>query len=121
MMGLGIAVCSPSVPLISMRSPGRSGRRIRGCRQSKSHVRDVAASVLAQAGYRVLQARNGAEAVDILHRGLDAGLVLQPGNAQRPTNICMCCGCCCQVLKNLKTLDSPAKVVHTNYYAEVIM
>ena len=26
----------------------------------------------------------------------------------------------CQVLKNLKSLDSPAKVVHTNYYAEVI-
>lgn len=24
------------------------------------------------------------------------------------------------MLKNLKTLDSPAKVVHTNYYAEVI-
>jgi ferredoxin len=24
------------------------------------------------------------------------------------------------VLKNLKTLDSPAKVVHTNFYAEVI-
>ena len=51
---------------------------------------------------------------------MDAGLVLQPGNAKKPTNICMCCGCCCQVLKNLKSLDSPAKVVHTNYYAEVI-
>ena len=60
------------------------------------------------------------EALDILKVGMEAGLVLQPGNAQRPTNICMCCGCCCQVLKNLKALDSPAKVVHTNYYAEVI-
>jgi electron transport complex protein RnfB len=60
------------------------------------------------------------EALEKLRIGMDAGLVLQPGNAQKPTNICMCCGCCCQVLKNLKTLDSPAKVVHTNYYAEVI-
>jgi Pyruvate/2-oxoacid:ferredoxin oxidoreductase delta subunit len=60
------------------------------------------------------------EALETLRKGMDAGLVLQPGNAQKPTNICMCCGCCCQVLKNLKTLDSPAKVVHTNFYAEVI-
>jgi hypothetical protein len=29
--------------------------------------------------------------------------------------------CCCLVLKNLKTLDNPAKVVHTNYDAEVSM
>ena len=60
------------------------------------------------------------EALETLRIGMEAGLVLQPGNAQKPTNICMCCGCCCQVLKNLKSLDSPAKVVHTNYYAEVI-
>ncbi len=60
-----------------------------------------------------------AEALDILKQGLDAGLVLQPGNAQKPTNICMCCGCCCQVLKNLRNLESPAKVVHTNYYAKI--
>ena len=33
------------------------------------------------------------------------GLVLQPGNAQKPINICLCCGCCCQILKNLKILD----------------
>jgi electron transport complex protein RnfB len=60
------------------------------------------------------------EALETLRIGMAAGLVLQPGNAQKPTNICMCCGCCCQVLKNLKTLDSPARVVHTNYYAEVV-
>ena len=60
------------------------------------------------------------EALETLRIGMEAGLVLQPGNAQKPTNICMCCGGCCQVLKNLKSLDSPAKVVHTNYYAEVI-
>jgi Na+-translocating ferredoxin:NAD+ oxidoreductase subunit B len=60
------------------------------------------------------------EALEKLRIGMEAGLVLQPGNAQKPTNICMCCGCCCQVLINLKSLDSPAKVVHTNYYAEVV-
>ena len=59
------------------------------------------------------------EALGILEKGRAAGLVLQPGNAQKPVNICMCCGCCCQVLKNLKNLDKPAAVVHTNYYAAV--
>ena len=59
------------------------------------------------------------EALAILKQGLDAGLVLQPGNAQKPSNICLCCGCCCQILKNLKTLDQPAKVVSTNWVASV--
>jgi electron transport complex protein RnfB len=59
------------------------------------------------------------EALQILNQGREAGLVLQPGNAQRPSNICMCCGCCCQILVNLKTLDHPALVVHSNYWARV--
>ena len=59
------------------------------------------------------------EALEILEKGLEDGLVLQPGNSKKPTNICMCCGCCCQVLKNLGALDEPAKVVLSNYYAEI--
>jgi hypothetical protein len=57
-----------------------------------------------------------------IFRGNPAGKVRwfswTTGNAKKPTNIRMCC---CQVLKKPKTLDSPAKVVHTNYDAEVIM
>ena len=34
-------------------------------------------------------------------------------------NICMCCGCCCQVLKNIKSLPQPAKAVNSSYYATV--
>ena len=59
------------------------------------------------------------EALDLVKQGVDSGLVLQPGNQQKSMNICMCCGCCCGVLKNLKTMDKPAQVVHTNYYAQV--
>jgi ferredoxin len=58
-------------------------------------------------------------ALDILRQGMEAGLVLQPGNAQKPSNICMCCGCCCQILKNIKKFDRPADVVCTSYYAAV--
>lgn len=59
------------------------------------------------------------EALEILGRGLEAGLVLQPGNAKKPANICLCCGCCCQILKNLKQMDNPAAIVSSNYYAQV--
>lgn len=59
------------------------------------------------------------EALEILQKGVDAGLVLQPGNAQKAMNICMCCGCCCQILKNLNALDQPAKAVNSSYFASV--
>ena len=59
------------------------------------------------------------EALDILHKGAEAGLVLQPGNAQKAINICMCCGCCCQILKNVKQFDKPALAVNSSYHAQV--
>ncbi len=59
------------------------------------------------------------EALAILAQAMEAGLVLQPGNAQKPANICMCCGCCCQILKNLSQLEKPALAVESNYYAQV--
>ncbi len=57
------------------------------------------------------------EALAILKKGQEQGLVLQPGNAQKSSSICMCCGCCCQVLGNAKKIDAPAEAVHSNYYA----
>jgi H+/Na+-translocating ferredoxin:NAD+ oxidoreductase subunit B len=60
------------------------------------------------------------EALDILKAGMEAGLVLQPSNSKKPVNICLCCGCCCQILKNMRALDKPAQVVHTNYFAQVM-
>ncbi len=60
------------------------------------------------------------EALEILQKGMDAGLVLQPGNSQKPLNICMCCGCCCQILKNLKKMDRPAELVCSSYHARVV-
>ena len=59
------------------------------------------------------------EALEILHGGIQEGLVLQPGNSQKPMNICMCCGDCCQILKNLNTMDAPARVVCSNFTAQV--
>lgn len=60
-----------------------------------------------------------AEALRILQRAEQAGLVLQPSNAQKAVNICTCCGCCCQILKNLKRLPRPAEFVASNFFAVV--
>ncbi len=59
------------------------------------------------------------EALEVLDKGIEHGLVLQPGNAQKPLNICMCCDCCCQILRNIKNSDRPALLVNTNYRARV--
>ncbi len=59
------------------------------------------------------------EAIEILHNAIDSGLVLQPGNSKKPLNICMCCSCCCQILKNLKNNEKPAKIINSSYFANV--
>ncbi|MFO7750884.1 MAG: 4Fe-4S binding protein [Desulfobacteraceae bacterium] len=59
------------------------------------------------------------EAMEIVHKGIEQGLVLQPGNAKKPLNICLCCSCCCQILSNIKKSDSPATFVNSSYFAGV--
>lgn len=61
-----------------------------------------------------------AEALTILKEAMDHGLVLQPGNGQKAWNMCMCCGCCCALLRSLKKMEKPAAVAHTNFYASVL-
>ena len=59
------------------------------------------------------------DAREILQRSDDAGLVLQPGNARRASNICCCCGCCCGVLRTLKQYPNPAEMVSSPFYVQV--
>ena len=59
------------------------------------------------------------EALEIVKKAEEDGLVLQPTNSQRPFVICTCCGCCCQVLTSEKLLVEPAQFFATNFYAEV--
>ncbi|MBY8990162.1 MAG: 4Fe-4S binding protein [Candidatus Lokiarchaeota archaeon] len=59
------------------------------------------------------------EALEILRKAEEDGLVLQPGNSLRPMNICTCCGCCCGILTHQKKIPEPAKFFATNFYAEV--
>lgn len=59
------------------------------------------------------------EALEILRRADDAGLVLQPSNARNPLWICTCCGCCCQALKAFQRHPRPAEIVATPFSAAV--
>ena len=59
------------------------------------------------------------EAIKILEKAQEDGLVLQPGNSQRPMNICTCCGCCCGVLSHQNKLEEPAQFFASNFYAKV--
>jgi Na+-translocating ferredoxin:NAD+ oxidoreductase subunit B len=59
------------------------------------------------------------EALAILKRSEEAGLVPQPFNAQNPGGMCNCCGDCCGMLVALKKHPKPAQMVLTNYFAQV--
>jgi NAD-dependent dihydropyrimidine dehydrogenase PreA subunit len=59
------------------------------------------------------------EALGILRKNEEAGLVPSPANAQRVGGMCSCCGCCCGMLKAIKMHPHPSSVVKSNYYARV--
>ncbi|MFX1255262.1 MAG: 4Fe-4S binding protein [Promethearchaeota archaeon] len=58
------------------------------------------------------------EALQVLDQAEQAGLVISPGNAQKPFAMCLCCGCCCGILTNLKKMPKPSSLAATNYYAQ---
>jgi ferredoxin len=59
------------------------------------------------------------EALRILKEADRQGLVLQPGNSQKASNICCCCGCCCGVLRTMKKHPEPAKIMSSPFRVEM--
>ncbi|MBT3256755.1 MAG: 4Fe-4S binding protein [Deltaproteobacteria bacterium] len=59
------------------------------------------------------------EALEILDKCEEAGLVPQPFNAVNPGGMCNCCGDCCGMLRTLKRHPRPVEIVVTNHYAMV--
>ena len=76
-----------------------------------------AASAVVQAGRGRAITRE--ETLAILKRADEAGLVLQPANAKDPLFICMCCGCCCGVLRLLKMHPKPAEMASSPFVASL--
>jgi H+/Na+-translocating ferredoxin:NAD+ oxidoreductase subunit B len=59
------------------------------------------------------------EALQILDKCDEAGLVPQPFVSQDAGGMCNCCGDCCGILRSIKLHPKPAERVLANYYAEV--
>lgn len=58
------------------------------------------------------------EILQILKQADKAGLVIQPSNGKNITWICLCCGCCCGVLRTLNDFPQPADLVATPFVVE---
>ncbi len=61
---------------------------------------------------------NSQEALEVLNRSEEMGMVLQPNNAQDVEYVCSCCSCCCGVLKRIKLFPKPASLVESHYQAQ---
>ena len=59
------------------------------------------------------------EALELLRKNEEEGLVLQAQNAQQTEFICSCCGCCCGVLSSLKPFPNIAQFLKPRYRAEI--
>lgn len=60
------------------------------------------------------------EAMDLLVRSREAGLVQLGDNVKRkPTFICNCCGCCCELLEGYRRLRETPFLQTSNYSVEV--
>jgi len=59
------------------------------------------------------------ETFQILKQAEKDALVLQPSNTEVPFCLCLCCGCCCEILTSAKPLENPVQYFATNYRAIV--
>jgi electron transport complex protein RnfB len=59
------------------------------------------------------------EALEVLDKAEEAGLVIQVSNSRNPGGLCCCCGDCCALLRALNQLPNPSEVVVSNYFAAV--
>ncbi len=59
------------------------------------------------------------EAVGILKKCREEGLVTQPATSQNPTGMCNCCGDCCGVLVAINKHPEPASIVFSNHIVHI--
>ncbi len=59
------------------------------------------------------------EAIHIITKSDESGMVLQPFNGKDIGALCSCCGDCCTILMSLKMRPHPAQEVRSSYYATI--
>ena len=57
------------------------------------------------------------EALEILRKNEEEGMVFRLGNSKKPEFVCSCCACCCEGLRGLKAMPNPGEITNSNYYA----
>lgn len=62
---------------------------------------------------------NEDELMQLLKKAEEEALVLSPTNAMEISSICMCCGCCCGVLRMLKVMERPADYTQSSFQAAI--
>jgi len=110
-------------PFVILRCICRESMEMRGkpCAKTSRKETCMGFGDLASAFLRRKQGREITrdEALSILQKNEDDGLVLQPANARKPEFVCSCCGCCCGMLSFQKFLPHPVDFWTTGYFAEV--
>jgi NAD-dependent dihydropyrimidine dehydrogenase PreA subunit len=59
------------------------------------------------------------EALEIVRKNEEDGLVFQTENSKKPNWLCGCCGDCCTILNSLKALPKPAEFARGNFQASL--
>lgn len=59
------------------------------------------------------------DAIALIRKNTEEGLILQPSNTKEIDFICSCCGCCCGMLGVHKKLLNPADYWATNFFAKI--
>jgi len=77
---------------------------------------NTAKNVIEFSGARELSRE---EALDILRKNAEDGLVLQPANTQEIDYMCSCCACCCGLVRMHRMMPDPVDHWTTNFYAQV--
>ncbi len=79
---------------------------------------DGAADALVHAG--IAESITNDEGLAILDESKAAGLAQTADNVQQGVSyICNCCGCCCGMMRSIKTFGIPNGIVSSNWIAEV--
>jgi NAD-dependent dihydropyrimidine dehydrogenase PreA subunit len=79
-------------------------------------IGNMARMALANGIGRELTAK---DALGLIEKNQEQGLVLQPSNTGKAEFICSCCGCCCGMLRVHQALPKPLNYWASNFYAAV--
>jgi len=108
-------------PFVAVNCICRKAAKIKG-EPCKATDREETCMVVNELAKGVIKAGVGTpinkdEAIALIRKNTDEGLILQPSNTKDIDFICSCCGCCCGMIGVHKKLLNPAEYWPTNFFA----